>query len=89
MGKHYDSARDAVQAAIENRKVLTAYDSLRGQETTVGPYTEAVDRGFRFAVIGCGRAGGQSEHRTARDAAERFVDLVGHTRAREAARSAT
>jgi hypothetical protein len=88
MGKHHDSARAAVEAALKQSRILTAYDHLRHHDTTVGHYTEAVDRGYRFAVIGWGRNGNQTECRTASQAAETFIELVGTTRAREAARRA-
>ena len=59
----------------------------------VGPYREAVDRGFRFAVIGDkGRAeaklGVGREFTTAENAAWGFINRVGSTRANDAAKAA-
>ena len=45
--------------AHHREKVLVAYNQRDHEETSVGPYTEAVDRGYRFACIGDkGRADG-------------------------------
>ena len=90
--------RDEVAAArvaqlIEARVVLVAHNHLAAEDTTVGPYQEAVDRGYRFAVIGDkGRAeqrlGVGREFRTSTDAAAAFVGRVGSTRANDAAKAA-
>lgn len=84
MGKHYTSAVSKVLAKLSTGAILTAHNALDHEDTTVGPYTEAVDRGARYAVIGW-RGKRYSEVRTAREAAEIFVDRVGTTRARESA----
>lgn len=81
-----EKAAAKVEAEIVSGNVLVAYSALDRGDFSVGPYTEAVDRGFRFAVIGNGRtASRQREFRTAKEAAYSFVNTVGSTRAREAA----
>jgi len=85
MSKHYNSAVSKVLAKLNEGAILSAHNALDHEDTTVGPYTEAVDRGMRFAVIGWRGKRPQIECRTALEAAQYFVDRVGHTRAREAA----
>lgn len=46
-----------VAQLIEAGKVLVASNVLAREETSVGPYREAVDRGIRFACIGDKGAG--------------------------------
>ena len=77
-----------VVAVIERRVVLTAHNALDHEDTTVGPYGEAVDRGIRFACIGVRGRCPEQRTRTAREAAEVFVDRVGTGRANTAARAA-
>jgi hypothetical protein len=84
-----DIAIARVAQVIAAGHVLVAHNSLRGEDTTIGPYQEAVDRGIRFACIGVrGRA--HEEHtRTAQDAAWCFVmERVGSSRANDAAKAA-
>jgi len=77
-----------VAAVIARAVVLTAHNALDHEDTTVGPYHEAVDRGVRFACIGArGRAPERREVR-ADAAAEAFVARVGAGRANEAAMAA-
>lgn len=77
-----------VAAVISAGVVLTAHNALQHEDTTVGPYHEAVDRGVRFACIGVrGRAPERRESRAV-DAAEAFVARVGTGRANDAAKSA-
>ncbi len=77
-----------VSAVISRAIVLTAHNALDHEDTTVGPYHEAVDCGVRFACIGSrGRAPERREAR-ADAAAEAFVARVGAGRANEAARAA-
>ena len=83
-----DKAALRVVAAITKGLILTAYAPLTAEETTVGPYNEAIDRGIRFATIGWAtKRVGACERRTqtAQEAADIFVGRVGSTRAREAA----
>lgn len=70
-----------IQEALKAGRVLRAYNQLDHQETTVGQYIEAVDRGFRFAVIGYGYKASQVEFRTIQEAAYSFVCRVGAARA--------
>lgn len=74
-----------VEAALQAGKILRAYNALDREETTAGSYTEAVDRGFRFAVIGWAGKCPQTATTTAYEAAAIFVGRVGCSRAREAA----
>lgn len=77
-----------VAAVITAGVVLTAHNALQHEDTTVGPYHEAVDRGIRFACIGVrGRAPERREARAV-DAAEAFVERVGTGRANDAAKLA-
>lgn len=77
-----------VAQIIEAGKVLVASNVLAREETSVGPYREAVDRGIRFACIGDkGRAPERRTYR-AQDAADAFVERVGTTRANDAAHAA-
>lgn len=82
---HNDKAAARVTEAIKAGRILTAYAPLTHEDTTVGPYKEAVDAGKRFAVIGV-KTGHITRWATAEEAAWAFVvDRVGSTRAREAA----
>lgn len=89
-----ETAATRVTQLIEAGRVLVAHNARDHEETSVGPYREAVDRGYRFACIGDkGRADGllhrgAREHRTAESAAWTFLERVGSTRANEAARAA-
>lgn len=76
-----------VAAVIADGCVLTAHNAVDHEDTTVGPYHEAVDRGVRYACIGV--RGRRPELREARavDAAEGFVGRVGTGRANDAARA--
>jgi len=77
-----------VAAVISRSLVLTAHNAILHEDTTVGPYHEAVDRGVRYACIGTrGRAPERRESR-ADAAAEAFVDRVGTSRANDAAKTA-
>lgn len=93
MGKHNDSAVAAVVEKLNQGIILTAHNGLQGGNVTVGPYHAAVDDGMRFGVFGSGRISaykGEPVHittRTAEEAAQGFVNSVGHTRAREAAKA--
>lgn len=51
MGKRYDEAVARVRERIEQGQVLTAYNALAHEDTTVGPYQTAVDWGVRYSVI--------------------------------------
>jgi hypothetical protein len=84
-----DIAIARVAQVIAAGHVLVAHNSLRGEDTTIGPYHEAVDRGIRFACIGVrGRAEMESTRR-AEDAAWWFVmERVGSSRANDAAKAA-
>ncbi len=84
----YQTTVARVVAVIERRVVLTAHNALDHEDTTVGPYGEAVDRGIRFACIGVRGRCPEQRTRTAREAAEVFVDRVGTGRANTAARAA-
>lgn len=90
--------RDEVAAArvaqlVKAGAVLVAHNHLDHEDTSIGQYHEAVDRGYRFAVIGDkGRAeqrfGVVREFKTLECAAAAFVGRVGSTRANDAARAA-
>lgn len=82
-----EKAAQRVASAIAKGRVVKAYNVLHRQETSVGPYHEAVDRGYSFAVFGYGgpHGGFEETFRTATQAAREFVRRVGSTRAREAA----
>jgi len=84
MSARYETVVARVIERINAGRVLKAYNALAHEDTTVGPYSEAVDRGNRFAVIGWRNRWPANEVRTAREAAELFVDRVGTGRAREA-----
>lgn len=81
---HNETAAARVAAAMERGFVLVAHNALAREDTTAGPYHEAVDRGIRFAVIGW-RSGREFRCADASSAAAEFVGRVGSTRAREAA----
>jgi hypothetical protein len=88
-----ETAVARVAQLIQAGVVLVAHNALDHEDTSVGPYHEAVDRGYRFAVIGDkGRAeqrcGVSREHTTAENAAWGFVNRVGSTRANDAAKAA-
>ena len=83
----YQTTVARVVAVIERRIVLIAHNALDHEDTTVGPYGEAVDRGIRFACIGVRGRSPEQRTRTAREAAEIFVDRVGTSRANTAARA--
>ena len=91
---NHEKAVARIAQLITASKVLVAYNQRDHEETSVGPYTEAVDRGYRFACIGDkGRADGllqrgNREHRSAESAAQVFIERVGSTRAMAAARAA-
>lgn len=77
-----------VSAVIARSIVLTAHNAILHEDTTVGPYHEAVDRGVRFACIGVrGRAPERRESQ-ADAAAEAFISRVGSGRANDAAKMA-
>mgnify|MGYP001563937835 CR=1 FL=1 len=79
----YLIAVERVAHVIGKGVILRAYNQLDHETVSVGPYQEAVDRGYRFAVIG---KKAQSEHFFPAHAAQRFVDLCGTTRANEVTR---
>ena len=81
---HNDKAANRVIEAVKAGQVLKASDVLRRDELTVGAFSEAVDRGARFAIIGW-RTGQTTTFRTLEEAAWTFVAKVGSTRARDAA----
>ena len=84
MPSHNEKAIARVVARLNEGRTLKAYNALDHEDTTIGPYTEAVNRGFHFAVIGW-KTGRTSLFKTAEDAAYLFVvTKVGSTRAREA-----
>lgn len=88
-----ETAVARVAQLISAGLVLVAHNALDHEDTSVGPYREAVDRGFRFAVIGDkGRAeaklGVGREFTTAENAAWGFINRVGSTRANDAAKAA-
>lgn len=74
-----------VVACIERGHMLCAYDPLHHEDASVGPYHEAVDRGYRYAVISWKARTSDERTTRARDAADHFVSRVGTTRANEAA----
>lgn len=80
-----EKAAAAVAAALTKGAVVRGYDALGYQLTTVGRYSEAVDRGVRFAVISW-RTGAELRAHSALEAAAAFVGRVGSTRALAAAR---
>lgn len=84
MSARYNTIVSRVVERLNAGRILMAHNALAHEDTTVGPYTEAVDRGFHFAVIGWRGRCPSGEARTAREAAELFVDRVGTGRAREA-----
>lgn len=81
-GTRYAKAVGRVAACLERGGIVKAYNALDREETSVGGWREAVDRGNRYAVIGKVRF--LSTHSLV-GAAMYFVDLVGTTRARAAA----
>jgi hypothetical protein len=68
--------------------VLVAHNALDSEDTTVGTFHEAVDRGIRFACIGVKGRRHEEHTKRADDAAEVFVSRVGTTRANDAAKVA-
>ncbi len=77
-----EKAAARVEAAIKQDVTLHAWNALDREDTSVGPYHEAVDRGMQYAVFGKSR---RDVFNTADGAAWCFVRRVGSTRAREAA----
>jgi hypothetical protein len=67
--------------------VLVASNALDHEDTTVGPFHEAVDRGIRFACIGVKGRRPEQHTQRADDAADHFVSRVGTTRANDAAKT--
>lgn len=77
-----------VAQCIEAKIVLVAHNALDHEDTTVGPYSEAVDRGIRFACLSVKGKAPDRFAATAQNAADGFVSRVGTTRANEAAKAA-
>jgi hypothetical protein len=78
-----------VAQVIAAGHVLVAHNAMHGEDTTVGIYHEAVDRGIRFACIGVKGRAVERHTTTADDAAECFVmERVGSSRANDAAKAA-
>lgn len=78
-----------VAQVIKAGHVLIAHNAMDSEDTTVGTYHEAVDRGIRFACIGVKGRAPERRTATAEDAAECFVmERVGSSRANEAAKAA-
>jgi hypothetical protein len=78
-----------VAQVIAAGHVLVAHNALAGEDTTVGPYSEAVDRGIRFACIGVKGRTPDRHTATADFAAGCFVmERVGSSRANDAAKAA-
>lgn len=76
----YAKAVGRVAACLERGGIVKAYNALDHEETSVGPYHEAVG-GSKYAVIGRVRF---LSTQSLVGAAMYFVDLVGTTRARAA-----
>ena len=68
--------------------VLTAHNAVAREESTVGPYHEAVDRGIKFARLSTKGRAPERMARSAEDAADGFVSRVGSTRANDSAKAA-
>lgn len=77
-----------VAQCIEAKIVLVAHNALDHEDTTVGPYHEAVDRGIRFACLSVKGKAPDRLATLAQNAADGFVSRVGSTRANEAAKAA-
>lgn len=86
MGIRFERTLNAVTKALKAGTVLKAYNALDREDTTTGPYREAVDSGMRFAVVGWQQRHVQFECRTAKEAAEIFINRVGTSRALAAVR---
>jgi hypothetical protein len=76
-----------VAQIISTGRVLVAYNALANEDATVGPYSEAVDKGIRFACLSVKGRRSDCHTQTAEDAASVFVQRVGTTRANEAAKT--
>jgi hypothetical protein len=84
-----DIAIARVAQVIAAGHVLVAHNALAHEDTTVGPYHEAVDSGIRFACIGVKGKTSEERTRKAEDAAWSFVmERVGSSRANDAAKAA-
>lgn len=83
---HNDKAALRVALCIERGHVLHSHNALVHEDTTVGPYREAVDRWNRYAVIGVRGKSPEALFKTPIEAAYVFVERVGSTRANDVAR---
>jgi hypothetical protein len=83
----HETAVARVAEFIGTGRVLVAYNALANEDATVGPYSEAVDQGIRFACLSVKGRVSDRHTTTAEDAAECFVERVGTTRANEAAKA--
>jgi len=77
-----------IAQVVADGHVLVAHNALAGEDMTVGPYQEAVDRGVRFACLSVKGRSSDAHVRTANEAALWFVDSVGTSRANDAAKAA-
>lgn len=84
---NYQRAVARVAACIERGHVLRASDVVHREDSTVGPYHEAVDRGYRYAVISWKARTEDARTYRAIDAADHFVSRVGNARANDASRA--
>ena len=84
--RHHENAVARVTQLISLGHVLCASNAVAGEKATVGTFSEAVDRGIRFACISVRGRTSEQHTKTADDAANIFVSRVGTGRANEAAR---
>lgn len=81
MGSRFLDAVQKVTDALVAGRMLKAYNVVDHEDTSVGPYTDIVDRGYRFVVTGWRNRREQVETRTAKEAAISFINRVGDSRA--------